>query len=123
MQNHFLLKSADKRLNKANEMVITLAHSADQLSSSISELKDMMVHLETVYTSRNDMLIKNRDDFKDSYIKLLKKYEIQEQEIKELQKLSQQQNLRFADEILHTIQEIARKPTITNNPISKEPRL
>ena len=122
-QNHFLLKSADKRLNKANEMVITLAHSADQLSASISELKDMMVHLESVYTSRNDMLVKNRDEFKDAYTKLLARYEEKEQQIKEMQVKQQEQNIKYVDEVFRTIQEMARKTTITNNPITREPRI
>lgn len=118
MQNHFLLKSADKRLNRANEMVVTLAHSADNLSESVSHLKDMMVHLEGVYTSRTEMVVKNRDEFRDSYIKLLKKYEEKEKQIQEMQEDLQKQNLMYANEIFHTIQEIAKKPTITNNPIT-----
>lgn len=118
MQNHFLLKSADKRLNKANEMVVTLAHSADNLSESVSHLKDMMVHLEQVYTARTDMVIKNRDEFKDAYTKLLNRYEEKEKQIQEMQEDLQKQNLMYANEIFRTIQEIAKKPTITNNPIT-----
>lgn len=44
--NHRLLKAADKRLSKANDMVMTLAHSADTLSQSISALKDLNVEMQ-----------------------------------------------------------------------------
>lgn len=117
MQNHFLLKSADKRLNKANEMVVTLAHSADNLAESVSHLKDMMVHLENVYTQRTDMVIKNRDEFKDAYQALLKNYKEKEEQIRDMQERQTQQNIKYAEEVFRTIQEMARKTTITNNPV------
>lgn len=103
-QNTELMKSADKRLDKANEMVLKMAHSADMLATTVSELKDMMVHLETVYTSRTDMVIKNRDEFKESYTKLLHRYEELGHKYENMMK-----------ESYNTVKELARRPTMTNN--------
>lgn len=103
-QNSEFLQSADHRLDKANEMVLTLAHSADSLASSIQHLKDMMVHLEEIYTQRNTALSKNRDEIMSAYTKLLKRYE-------ELQDKHDQLN----KDMFGTLQELARRPTIANN--------
>ncbi len=108
LQNHYLLKAADKRLRMANQMVLKMAESADKLASSVSEMKDMMIHLEQVYTSRNDNLVKNRDEFKDAYVKLLERY-------KDLEKRLIDNYESNKDAIFATIRELAQKPTITNN--------
>lgn len=104
---YMLLRSADKRLRMANEMVLKLAASADTLSQSVADMKDMMVHLEQVYTSRNDALVKNRDEFREAYTKLLHKYERLED--KYLARYEQ-----MDADMWNTIQEMARKPTIEN---------
>lgn len=105
-QNRTLIESADHRLDKANEMVLTLAHSADSLAASIQHLKDMMVHLEEVYTTRNNSLTKNRDEIMTAYTKLLRRYE----ELQDKHDLLNQ-------EMFGTLQELARRPTMntTNN--------
>lgn len=103
-QNNTLLTNADHRLDRANEMVLTLAHSADELSKSVSELKDMMVHLEDEFNSRNAFLIKNRDEFRDAYTKLLRVYEEQQHKYESVMQ-----------ESYNTLKELAKRPTINNN--------
>lgn len=103
-QNSKFIQDADKRLKMANDMVSTLAHSADNLSASVSDMKDMMVHLEQIYTSRNDMLVKNRDEFKEAYEKLLHTYTNLQQKYEETMKDS-----------YNTVKELARRPTFHNN--------
>lgn len=103
-QNNILLMHADERLESANKMVSTLAHSADLLSASISELKDMMVHLEQVYTSRNEQVIKNRDEIYTAYNKLLSQYV----------NLQQKYDTHMED-ANRTLLELARRPTSVNN--------
>lgn len=103
-QNHAFLRSADKRLSKANDMVLTLAHSADNLAESIQHLKDMMVHLEQVYTSRNDAVIKSRDEITGAYKALLHRYTDLETKYENVMK-----------DAHATLAEIARRPTTTNN--------
>ena len=103
VQNNLLLRHADQRLDKANEMVLKLSHSCDILAHNNSELKDMLVHLEQVYTARNDTMKSNYDKIYDSYVKLLHKYEDLEG--------------TYIDELKHyqtTVHELARRPT-TNN--------
>lgn len=103
-QNNTLLEHADHRLDKANEMVLTLAHSADQLSVSISHLKEMMVHLEQVYTSRNDMLVKNRDEYRSAYNALLSEYKEKDAKLEALR-----------NDAMGTLQELAHRPTNSIN--------
>lgn len=103
-QNSRFIYDADQRLKKANEMVIVLAHSADTLSSSVSEMKDMMIHLEKIYTERNNMLVKNRDEFKEAYEKLLHTYMSLQHKYEEMMSDS-----------YNTLKEIARRPTFANN--------
>lgn len=105
-QNNTLLIHADERLDRANQMVLTLAHSADLLAGSVSELKEMMVHLEQVYVSRNEQILKNRDEYKAAYDKLLIQFEDQRARLRTL-----------ADEDHRALKELARRPTMntTNN--------
>lgn len=98
-----LMTSADKRLAMANEMVLKLAGSADKLSESLIHLKEMMVHLEEAYTSRNDMLVKNRDEYRQAYEALLKRYN----------ELTADKD-KLADDMFNTLRELAGRPTITN---------
>lgn len=113
--NHLLLKSADKRLKMANEMVLKLASSADKLAESVKDLKGMCVHLEQVYTARNQTLSKNRDEIMDAYKKLLVRHEELQTRFDDLQLSIREKYNTMSDELFHTMQEIARKPTITNN--------
>lgn len=112
---HLLLSGADKRLAMANEMVLKLAQSADCLASSVVEIKDMMVHLEKVYTSRNDMLVKNRDEFREAYLKLLNSYEVLQGKYETLQQDMSSRYGSMAEDLFRTVQDLAQKPTIQNN--------
>lgn len=103
-QNSKFIYDADQRLKKANEMVIILAYSADTLSSSVSEMKDMMIHLEKIYTERNNMLVKNRDEYKEAYGKLLHTYMNLQHKYEEMM-----------NDSYDTLKEIARRPTFANN--------
>lgn len=101
-QNRYYIKSADKRLSKANEMVLTLTITGKDLAESIKALKDMMLHLEQVYTSRTDSVIKSRDQWELSYNKLLQRYTAIEDKYFKSQEKNQD-----------TVSEIARQPTYT----------
>lgn len=114
-QNNILMDHADKRLDRANQIVHellekhttttnTLSHSADSLAASISHLKDMMVHLETVYTERNNSLSKNYDQLNNAHVKLTARYIDLENKYDDLIK-----------QAYGTLQELARRPTTTNN--------
>lgn len=106
--NHLLLKSADKRLSKANEMVLTLAHSADKLSESVSQMKELSICLKNNYEQRLSELEHNRDDLRDAYTKLLHKYEnLNDRIINNYDKMK--------DESFHAMREMATKPTISNS--------
>lgn len=101
-------KSSDKRLEKANEMVLTLAHSADKLSVSVCEMKDMMVAMQKSYEDHLKVVQDNRDDFRDSYIKLLHKYELLESRIIDNYE-------KESSSVYDAIRELAKKPTIHNS--------
>lgn len=85
-------------------MVIILAHSVDTLSSSVSEMKDIMIHLEKIYMERNNMLVKNRDEYKEAYGKLLHTYMNLQHKYEEMM-----------NDSYDTLKEIARRPTFANN--------
>lgn len=105
--NHQLMRGADRRLEKANEMVLALAHSADKLSESVIELKELSVHLQQSYDARIHELNNNRNDMKESYVKLLHKYEQLEGRI--IDNYEKEKNSAF-----DAIREMAKKPTISN---------
>lgn len=96
-QNNTLLAHADERLDRANEMVLTLAHSADKLSVSTHDLKDFAVRLKDDSMAEKAELIKTREDFRESYIKLLRQYELLDADYKSM------------------LKHLADKSTITNN--------
>lgn len=105
---YILIHSADKRLSKANEMVLTLAHSADRLAETISYLKDTIVYLEKQHKDHLKVVEDNRNELKDSYTKLLHKYEILEGRI--IDNYEQEKNNAF-----EAIREMAKKPMIHNS--------
>lgn len=113
--NYQLIRSADRRLRMANEMVLKLASSADTLAQSVSEMKSMMVHLESVYTARNNVLSQHHDELLDSYKKLLARYEELQVKHDNLQQKQLQKYEQITDDMTRTVQEMARKPTIHNN--------
>lgn len=96
-QNNTLLAHADERLDRANEMVLTLAHSADKLSVSTHDLKSFAIRLKEDFVSEKEELIKSREDFRDAYLKLLSKYELLDADYKSM------------------LKHLADKPTISNN--------
>lgn len=101
--NYRLMKSADKRLSKANEMVLTLAHSADMLSQSVCVMKDIMTELRKEETDKYKQIEQNRDDFREAYTKLLQTYKVEQQEKKELY-----------NQYISSLRELANRPTIQN---------
>lgn len=101
--NHNLMKSADTRLSKANEMVLTLAHSADKLAESISVHKELLVQLQEDYNEKVRSIEVNRDDFRNAYTKLLAKYQLNEEKRDSLNK-----------QYIDTLRSLAERPTITN---------
>lgn len=105
-QNNVLLTHADHRLDKANEMVLTLSHSADLLADSIKELKDMAIQRAESYENESKILIASREEYKTAYSKLLVQFEEQRKRLREL-----------ADEDHRALKELARRPTMntTNN--------
>lgn len=108
IHNRTLIKSADKRLEKANEMVLRLAGSADKLSETVSSMKELMITIEKTYTNQLEATKKNRDEFRDSYIKLLHKYEMLEARI--IDDYEKEKDRAFG-----AIREMAKKPTISNS--------
>lgn len=104
IQNHSVLRSSDKRLAMANEMVLKLASSAATLADSLKQLKDLMSDMDRNYTKQIDLLMQRNEDFKDSYIKLLHRYEEKEQKIESMHEAA-----------LHTINSLATRGTYNNN--------
>lgn len=103
IQNNMLLRHADHRLDKANEMVLKLAHSADTLASSVSELKDMLVHIEQLSNTTISCITRNRDEYKEAYANLLTRYKsLEEDYVSELKAYK------------GTVHELAKRPTTTN---------
>lgn len=122
-QNNTLLSHADERLAMANKIVHdmlsehtrcinTLASSADSLAVSITDIKDMMLHIEKAYTTENAHIMKNRDEYKDAYGKLLKEFEVLRKKLQDL-----------ADEDHRALKELARRPTIANNNLPQKTSL
>lgn len=103
-QNSDLLIHADERLAQANEMVLMLSKTSSEVSNSMREMKDLMVHIESVYNARLDCVTKNRNDIMDAYTKLLTQFE-------ELR----HRHEAMMDDSYHTMRELARRPTLTNN--------
>lgn len=120
--NHALIKSADKRLEKANEMVNTLARSCDSLAKVNVEIKDLALSVKKDYIRQleemrkiHDMEIKelatNRDDYKQAYTALLERYNELDKALIDGYKKIQESHFR-------TIHDMAVKPTINNNNLS-----
>ena len=103
-QNNKILIQADKRLDRANEMVLTLTHSADLLSESVREMKDLSYNLTQSYEAERKVLTDNRDEYREAYGKLLKQFEAQREHLRQL-----------ADEDHRALKELASRPTINNN--------
>lgn len=103
-QNSDLMHDADRRLAQANEMVLTLAKTSAEVADNMKEIKELTIHIESVYNSRLDCVTKNRDEIMSAYTKLLAKFE----------------DLRLKHENMmedsySTMKELARRPTLTNN--------
>lgn len=103
-QNSDLMHDADKRLAQANEMVLILAKTSAEVADNMKEVKELIIHIESVYNSRLDCVTKNRDEIMSAYTKLLAKFE----------------DLRLKHENMmedsySTMKELARRPTLTNN--------
>lgn len=103
IQNNTLLRHADHRLDKANEMVLKLAHSADTLSNSVSQLKDMLVHIEQLSNTTTTCVAQNRDEYKEAYAKLLTRYTALQDKF--------ESELKEHKALVH---EMARRPFLTN---------
>lgn len=111
--NHQVLKSSDKRLESAHDMVKKLAHSADQLAASMSELKDL--HIQTKKDFDKELAEKDNmiTKWESSYTKLLHKYEsLEERIINNYEKMK--------DESFHALKEMAKKPTIHNSNVAEK---
>lgn len=103
-QNSDLLHNADKRLAQANEMVLILAKTSAEVADNMKEVKELIIHLESVYNSRLDCVTKNRDEIMSAYTKLLAKFED-----------LRMKHESMMDDSYSTMKELARRPTLTNN--------
>lgn len=104
IQNYNLLHNADKRLDRANQMVLKLAESADTLAASVTELKDLCVRIREKDEIYIKEIQKNNDDYKHAYRSLLDKYNEVSAEYKA--EIKEGQN---------TLRELARRQTSNNN--------
>ena len=94
--NSRLMRHADKRLESVHKMVDRMAGSADKLAESICRMKEED-------NSRIKQLIKNRDDFREAYNKLLQTYKVERTKKEELY------NSYITD-----LKDLASRPTINN---------
>lgn len=88
--NSLLIKSADSRLDRANEMVLLLA-------KSVSALKDICDDLEKKYTGHIEKVCINRDLMIKENIEMRK-------ELSDLR-----------HDMFETLKDLARKPSISNS--------
>ena len=94
--NSRLMRHADKRLESVHKMMDRMAGSADKLAESICRMKEED-------NSRIKQLIKNRDDFREAYNKLLQTYKVERTKKEELY------NSYITD-----LKDLASRPTINN---------
>ncbi len=94
--NSRLMRHADKRLESAHKMVDRMAGSADKLAESICRMKEED-------NSRIKQLIKNRDDFREAYSKLLQTYKVKRTKKEELY-----------NSYITALKDLASRPTINN---------
>ena len=100
--NSRLMRHADKRLESVHKMVDRMAGSADKLAESIRRMKDIISEMEKD-NSRIKQLIKNRDDFRDAYNKLLQTYKVERTKKEELY-----------NSYITALKDLASRPTINN---------
>ena len=91
------MRHADKRLESVHKMVDRMAGSADKLAESICRMK------EEEDNSRIKQLIKNRDDFREAYNKLLQTYKVDRTKKEELY-----------NSYITALKDLASRPTINN---------
>lgn len=103
-QNTDMINASDKRLYQANELVVTLSKTSAQIADDMKDMKDLVIHIESVYNSRLDCVTKNRDEIMSAYTKLLAKFE-------ELRSKHE----TMMEESFNSLKELARRPTLTNN--------
>lgn len=102
--NSRLMRHADKRLESVHKMVDRMAGSADKLAESICRMKDIISEMkEEEDNSRIKQLIKNRDDFRDAYDKLLQTYKVERTKKEELY-----------NSYITALKDLASRPTINN---------
>lgn len=101
--NSRLMRHADKRLESVHKMVDRMAGSADKLAESICRMKDIISEMEEEDNSRIKQLIKNRDDFRDAYNKLLQTYKVERTKKEELY-----------NSYITALKDLASRPTINN---------
>ena len=100
--NSRLMRHADKRLESVHKMVDRMAGSADKLAESIRRMKDIISEMEKD-NSRIKQLIKNRDDFREAYNKLLQTYKVESTKKEELY-----------NSYITALKDLASRPTINN---------
>ena len=102
--NSRLMRHADKRLESVHKMVDRMAGSADKLAESICRMKDIISEMkEEEDNSRIKQLIKNRDEFRDAYDKLLQTYKVERTKKEELY-----------NSYITALKDLASRPTINN---------
>ena len=101
--NSRLMRHADKRLEFVHKMVDRMAGSADKLAESICRMKDIISEMEEEDNGRIKQLIKNRDDFRDAYDKLLRTYKVERTKKEELN-----------NSYITALKDLASRPTINN---------
>lgn len=102
--NSRLMRHADKRLESVHKMVDRMAGSADKLAESICRMKDLISEMkEEEDNSRIKQLIKNRDDFREAYNKLLQTYKVERTKKEELY-----------NSYITALKDLASRPTINN---------
>ena len=94
--NSRLMRHADKRLEYVHKMMDRMAGSADKLAESICRMKEED-------NSRIKQLIKNRDDFREAYNKLLQTYKVERTKKEELY-----------NSYITALKDLASRPTINN---------
>lgn len=101
--NSRLMRHADKRLESVHKMVDRMAGSADKLAESICRMKDIISEKKEEDSSRIKQLIKNRDDFREAYNKLLQTYKVERTKKEELY-----------NSYITALKDLASRPTINN---------
>lgn len=101
--NSHLMRHADKRLESVHKMVDRKAGSADKLAESICRMNDIISEMKEEDNSRIKQLIKNRDDFRDAYNKLLQTY-----------KVERTKKEKIYNSYITALKDLASRPTINN---------